>query len=227
MNQFSLLPASGYPLTSVEIIINISLAFVIGIVITTVYRLTNRNRPVSTSLILTLIILSMVVGMVMMVIGNSIARAFGLVGALSIIRFRTAVKDNRDIAFVFFSLAAGMAAGVGNYPLAVYGTGVISLLLLLLDYIHYGTPRAGVYLLRFQMVLMDSDKAVVEAILNKYLAVHHQISVKSVRMGQFMEYNYSVRMKNNNQLQDFIADLSAVEGMERVNMLADDEEPES
>ncbi len=226
MNFLSNFPSAAFPLTVIEILVNIGLAFVLGIIITTVYRLTNRHHAINLSFYLTLIILSMVVAMVMIIIGNNIARAFGLVGALSIIRFRTVVKDNRDIAYVFFALVAGMAAGIGNYPLAIYGTGSIAALLLFLDFIRYGTSSSGVFLLRFRMAPDDADLGSVEAILDQYLTNIKKISVKTVRMGQFVEYSYAVRIKKESQLKTFIETLSAIEGMERVNMLANDEVPE-
>ena len=115
MNFFQDLVAST-PYISVEtILINILVAFVLGFIVAVIYRITSHHKATNPTFMLTLAILSMVVALVMMVIGNSIARAFSLVGALSIIRFRTAVKDTRDIAYVFFALAAGMAAGIGNY----------------------------------------------------------------------------------------------------------------
>ena len=133
--------AAAQNFTTLDVVLNLILAFILGLVVSFVYRLTNRHRALSQSFVLTLMILSMVVALVMMVIGNSIARAFSLVGALSIIRFRTVVKDNRDIAFVFFALAAGMAAGIGNYPIAIFGVATISLILLLLDYTQFGISQ--------------------------------------------------------------------------------------
>jgi uncharacterized membrane protein YhiD involved in acid resistance len=227
MNFLQNTPSVAYPLTALEILLNIGLAFVLGIVITTVYRLTNRNQPVSPSFCLTLIMLSMVVALVMIIIGNSVARAFSLVGALSIIRFRTAVKDNRDIAFVFYALAAGMAAGVGNYPLAVYGIGLISLLLLSLDFVRFGLARSGTYLLCYQIAPNGENPQRVDTILKHYMASCRQLSVKTVRMGQLMQYTYVARLKKEPQLQEFVSELSAVDGIERVNMLSDEEEPEA
>jgi uncharacterized membrane protein YhiD involved in acid resistance len=227
MNFLQGAPATAYPLTAFEILLNISLAFALGITITIVYRLTNRNRPISQSYMLSLIILAMVVALVMIIIGNSIARAFSLVGALSIIRFRTAIKDNRDTAFVFFSLAAGMAAGVGNYPVAAYGVGLIALLLLLLDFVRYGTVRRGVYLLCYQIVPGTADLQAVDEVLKQYLASYRQLSVKTVRMGQYMQYTFTTRLRREEQLKEFMSNLSALSGMENVNMLADEEEPES
>jgi uncharacterized membrane protein YhiD involved in acid resistance len=227
MNFLQGAPSTAYPLTAFEILLNIGLAFVLGITITIVYRLTNRNRPISMSFFLALIILSMVVALVMIIIGNSIARAFSLVGALSIIRFRTAIKDNRDTAFVFLALAGGMAAGVGNYPVAVYGVGLISLLLLALDFVRYGAARRGVYLLCYQIAPGEANLVAIEDTLKRYLSSYRQLSVKTIRMGQFMQYTYSARLRKEEQLKEFISSLLAERGMENVNMLADEEEPES
>ncbi|MDZ7346073.1 MAG: DUF4956 domain-containing protein, partial [candidate division KSB1 bacterium] len=80
-----------------DVLINLVIAFVLGMLIATVYRLTFKGYAYSASLVNTLILITMVTTMVIMVIGNNLARAFGLVGAMSIIRFRTAVKDTRDI----------------------------------------------------------------------------------------------------------------------------------
>lgn len=227
MNEFFSGSGVAYPISAFEILLNIGLAFVLGLFVVTVYRLTNRNQAMSASFVLTLMILGMVVAMVMMIIGNSVARAFSLVGALSIIRFRTVVKDNRDIAFVFYSLASGMACGVGNYPLAVYGSGLIGLLLLFLDFTGFGSVRRGTFILRCQIVPQDTPFSAMEAILSQYLVSYRQVSVKTLRLGEYVQYTYMVRMRSESQLQVFISALSAIEGMERVNMLSDEEEPEA
>ncbi len=226
MNFLNNLTAATQNITSVDVILNIILAFVLGIVVAIVYRLTNRHRAMNLSLLYTMVILSMVVALVMMVIGNSIARAFSLVGALSIIRFRTVVKDNRDIAFVFFALAGGMAAGIGNYAIAIYGVGIISLLLLLLDYIQFGVARRGIYLLRFQLIPDDSDEGSFQRVFEQQLSSFSRLSVKTVRMGQFVEHSYLVRLKSGATDQTLISNLSAIEGMERVTLLAEESEGE-
>lgn len=175
---------------------------------------------------LTFIILSMIIALVMMVIGNSIARAFSLVGALSIIRFRTVVKDNRDIAYVFFALAAGMASGVGNYILAATGVGFIALMLLLLDFVQFGVTSRGQFLLRYQMIVSEIDLKDIDRILEKYFSSYRRLSMKTLRMGQFVEYTYLVRFRRQVDEQLFVSELSAVEGMERVTLIAEDEQPQ-
>ena len=92
-----------------EIVINMSVALVIGILLSVVYRLTHTGLSYSQSFSQTVVFVSLIVAIVMMVIGGSLARAFALVGALSIIRFRTVLKDTKDMAYIFGALALGMA----------------------------------------------------------------------------------------------------------------------
>jgi len=214
-------------LTVLDVVFNLVLAFVLGLLVATVYRLTNRHRALSQSFLMTLVILAMVVALVMMVIGNSIARAFSLVGALSIIRFRTVVKDNRDIAFVFFGLAAGMAAGVGNYQIAIAGVGTIIVILLLLDFVQFGIIRRGIYLLRFQIIPTDTDESIFKDVFERMLRSYNRLTVKTVKMGQFMEHSYLVRLKRGVSDERFIDELSAIEGMERVILLSEESEGEA
>ncbi len=227
MNFFQDLVAST-PYISVEtILINILVAFVLGFIVAVIYRITSHHKATNPTFMLTLAILSMVVALVMMVIGNSIARAFSLVGALSIIRFRTAVKDTRDIAYVFFALAAGMAAGIGNYRIALYGVGLIVFLLVILDFIRFGSAPRGVYLLRFQIIPTDTDDSAYQAVFDRLLVSHRQLAVRTVRMGQFVEHSFLVRLKRGVTERSLISQLSAIEGMERVVLLAEEGQEET
>lgn len=122
-----------------EVILNLLIAFFLGFIISLVYKKTHKGLSYSQSFVLTNIFVAVIVAMVIMVIGNNLARAFALVGALSIIRFRTVVKDTKDTAYIFWSLAAGMAAGTGSYFLAASGTTIITMIALVLNYTNYGS----------------------------------------------------------------------------------------
>ena len=106
-----------------EILGNMALALALGLLASVVYRATHKGLSYSQSFTLTIVFVTLVVAVIMMVIGSSLARAFALVGALSIIRFRTVVKDTKDTAYVFYGLALGMAAGTSNerVPIVVEG----------------------------------------------------------------------------------------------------------
>ncbi len=227
MNFFSNLTSATPYLSAEQVLTNILLAFVLGFIIAVLYRITSHHKATNPTFMLTLAILAMVVALVMMVIGNSVARAFSLVGALSIIRFRTAVKDTRDIAYVFFALAAGMAAGIGNYRIALYGVGLIIFLLVLLDFIRFGSAPRGVYLLRFQLIPTDTDDESFKTILSRLLVSHRQLAVRTVRMGQYVEHSFLVRLKRGVTERTLISQLSAIEGMERVVLLAEEGQEEA
>jgi uncharacterized membrane protein YhiD involved in acid resistance len=228
MNElFNSVQSVSNPQSVEHIVINLLVACVLGMLIVGVYRMTNRHRATNASFILAMVIMAMVVALVMMVIGNSIARAFSLVGALSIIRFRTVVKDNRDIAFIFFSLAAGMAAGTGSYLLSIFGTGTILVLLLILDFARFGQTPSGLYLLRFQFFTSDTDSSTFAPIFDELLKHKRRVSIKTVRMGQFVEHTYLVRLKTDITEETLLRRLSALEGMERVTLLTEDDEVEA
>src|SRR5699024_826347 len=108
--------------TVLEAFVSIILSFVLTLIIAIVYRQTHTGARYSQSFVQTIIIMGVVVSVIMIVIGNNIAVAFGLVGAFSIIRFRSAMSDPKDIAFIFLGMAAGITSGLGYYVIAIMFT---------------------------------------------------------------------------------------------------------
>ena len=151
-----------------EILLNLILAFVLGMIISWIYKSTHKGLSYSQSFMLTTIFVSVIVAMVIMVIGNNLARAFALVGALSIIRFRTVVKDTKDTSYVFWALAAGLASGTSNYFLAIAGTSVIGAIAAILHITNYGTLYKSEFILRYRMAVGDSEKQEHALIIGKY-----------------------------------------------------------
>ncbi len=133
-----------------SVLLNISLAFMLGLIVSFFYKVTHKGLSYSQSFMVTQVFIAIIVAMVIMVIGNNLARAFALVGALSIIRFRTVVKDTKDMAFIFMSLAAGLAAGTSSYFLAVAGTLFFSLISFVLFISNYGSYYKSEFILRFR-----------------------------------------------------------------------------
>jgi len=202
-----------------DVVINVGIAFAFGLLIATLYRYTHQSFSYSPDFVNTLIIITMVTAVVIMVIGNNLARAFGLVGAMSIIRFRTALKDSRDIAFVFFGLAAGMAAGAGNHLIGLVAVPMISLIILVLYWTTYGKAEQTDFLVRFWMVPGDVDEPVYQSVFSIYLTQYDLINIRSARLGQFLELTFNVRLKKAQHSQAFIKDLSALEGIERASIV--------
>ena len=150
-----------------EIIINLILSFILGLIISVIYKFTHKGLSYSQSFMLTNIFVAVIVCMVIMIIGNSLARAFALVGALSIIRFRTVVKDTKDTAYIFWSLAAGMAAGTGSYFLAISGTFIISSIALILHKTNFGSIIKSEFILQFRT---PSNNSEISKLFNKTIS---------------------------------------------------------
>ncbi len=206
-----------------DALINILAAFILGFIISSIYRITYKGYSYSSAFVNTLVIISMVTTIVMMIIGDNLARAFGLVGAMSIIRFRTAVKDTRDIAFVFFALSAGMATGAGSIMIGTVGTILISIVILILYFSNYGQIFHKELMLRFWMQADLSDDQPYLKIFKKYLTQHVLMYMRSARLGQFLEVSYNIRFKDEREQHKFIGELSAVEGIERVSLIMGEE----
>jgi len=206
------------PWTAGDVVVNVTLAFVLGLFIAWVYRSTHRQMTVSFSFVNTLVLLSMLMALVMMVIGNNIARAFGLAGAMSIIRFRTVVKDTRDTAFVFFSLGAGMAAGTGNLMIAVLGSLLIGLYIGILHWSRHGAISRNEYMVSFQMLPTDDlrESKIYEPVFKRFCRGFHLVSVKSERLGEFIKLTFHLTLKNPDESEILVSELSNLEGLHKV-----------
>lgn len=131
---FSIFESSG-ELTVQNVTANILMAAVLGFLIFVSYYITHRGTIYSKKFNASLVVLTILTGTVMTVIGNNIALSLGMVGALSIVRFRTAVKDSRDTVYIFWTIIAGICCGVGDYTVAAIGSGVTFAVLLVLGLI--------------------------------------------------------------------------------------------
>jgi uncharacterized membrane protein YhiD involved in acid resistance len=128
---------------------NMGMALTLAIIVSYLYRFTHAGYSYSRSFNISLIGLALIVCMTMMVIADQLALSLGLVGAVSIIRFRTAVKDPRDLSYIFLVIAIGVACSTANYVIAAGGGLSICLVLLVLHFIHFGRATATDYTLSF------------------------------------------------------------------------------
>jgi uncharacterized membrane protein YhiD involved in acid resistance len=124
-----------------DLLLAMTVSTLLCFVLASVYRQTHRGTSYSQSFLVTLFMMSIATSVVMMIIGSNIARAFSLVGALSIIRFRTAVKDSRDTGYLFAAMIIGMGCGTGFYLASILLTAFISILMLLLHTLDYGIKQ--------------------------------------------------------------------------------------
>ncbi len=144
----------------------------------------------------------------MVIIGDSIARAFSLVGALSIIRFRTAIEDPRDIGFVFYALAMGMAVGAGSPVVAILATFIIGLIILGIYYWHQHFDKDSDFKLEFCILPGELSDTVYRPIFKKYVVQERMID-KRIKKSQIVELNFRVKLSNPDMWTTFYNELSA------------------
>jgi uncharacterized membrane protein YhiD involved in acid resistance len=206
--------------TVTEMVLTMVLSFVLSALIGWIYKLTHRGTSYTQSFVFTLVLNGMVVALVMLVIGSDIARAFSLVGALSIIRFRNAVKETRDVGFIFFSMAIGMAVGTRFYLLAVIGTIGISLVILLMTRYNWYAREMSSHILHIQVQNGAPVETLFDRTLAKYTRSAELISADSVHSGMMTELTYSVGLKSSDQVQEFLAELGSLNGNNKVTLIA-------
>ena len=192
------------------------LAFVLSVFIVNIYRWTHAEIP-QKSFTDTLIILCMLISVVMVIIGDSIARAFSLVGALSIIRFRTAIQNPRDIGFVFYALAVGMAIGAGNPSVAVLATFLMGITILGMYYWHERFSNGNEFSLEFCLPPDSSYESVYRPVFDKYLIYEHLLE-KRIKKTQLVELKFRVKLANPQEWLEFFNKLSEIENVTEVKI---------
>src|SRR5215211_8984805 len=158
---------SAFTLTDVALVM--ALSFVLNACFAAIYRHTHRGTSYSQSFAQALVVMGMVTAVIMLIIGSNIARAFSLVGAMSVIRFRNAVKETRDVAFMFVAMAVGMACGTRFYVLAAFATAVMSAVIVLMHRVNAFERQVGERLLRVRMPPERDPDRVLEPVFRSLL----------------------------------------------------------
>lgn len=195
------------------------MAFALGALVSVLHRWTVRPRIVTSSLAASLALLPMVATLVLIVIGDSLARSFALVGALAIVRFRTRMRSTWDITFVFLSLAVGIACGVGRLDIAAVGTGVAVLAALALGAMPGTRREATVHAVRCDVAAWQCGDAQLQPVLQQHSAGRRLVSTRSQRFGEALSLTYHVTLKAAVGVDVLVRDLAEIEGVERVEAL--------
>ena len=192
-----------------QVIGNLFIALLCGLIISVSYRGTSDTLNYSPTFVRATIALAMITALVIMVIGNNLARAFGLVGAMSIIRFRTAVKDIQDIVYIFFALAAGMAAGVGFKGIAIFATLVISVVLFGLHRVRYAHPTKHQFLVQFQCALPEGE-APYASVFQRWCRKANLVSMQAIGAGDSFDMSFYVELKDKEQGNALMRELNHI-----------------
>ena len=203
-----------------ELLFRLVCAAIFGWLVSQIYRRTRAPEAVAPSLPTTLVLLTILIAIVTQVIGDQVARAFSLVGALSIVRFRTVVRDTQDTAFVVFAVIIGMAVGTSDLLVALIGTGVVGGTAFVLrprgargeafaDVEFRLTVRAGI----------DQElESVLQSALTKHFQTHDFMSAETAKQGTVLELSYRVRLRDGASPAEAVKELKQLGGVQSVDL---------
>jgi uncharacterized membrane protein YhiD involved in acid resistance len=222
MNQ-----AFWWPGTDVaaDITVRLAAALVLGAIVAWIYR-KSRGEPAS-SFTVTLVLLAVLIAMVTQVIGDNVARAFSLVGALSIVRFRTVVRDTQDTAYVIFAVAVGMAVGAATLWVAVAGMAIIALAAWAMRSGGSAADRPMTHRLSVRVAIGHDPESSVLPALQERVAAWQMVGASTAKQGASIEVVYRVALRKGTSAVAIVSALNRLEGVQGVELEVVDQAAEA
>src|SRR4051812_22617937 len=212
-------PAS-HPATPAGILAwRIATALLLGVAVAGLYRWARRGEAVQPTFLTTLVLLATVIAMATQVIGDNVARAFSLVGALSVVRFRTVVKDTQDTAFVILAVVVGMASGADHLAVGLVGLGIVGVASLALwPRRRNGEWQGAECTLTLRVALAGGIQASADQVLAASTVRRVLVSAATARQGVALDLVYRVRLRPGSAPLALVAELNMLEGIESVDL---------
>ncbi len=179
-------------------------ALVLGFIISIGYLIIHRKKGWQQSFLVTLIMLPAIISVIIMLVGNNAARALSLAGAFSLIRFRSAPGDPKDIAYVFFTLAVGLACGMGYIGYAVLFTFVMVAVMYIVELFNYAAPKRSEMALRITIPENLNYQGLFDDLLGIYTGKWLLKRVKTTDFGSLFELQYHISLKKDIDQKAFI-----------------------
>jgi uncharacterized membrane protein YhiD involved in acid resistance len=195
------------------------LSFVLSMMVAYVYRRTYQTLAYSRSFVHTLVLGSIVSCMLIMAIGNNLARGLGILGTLAVIRFRTPIRDPRDIIFLFASIAIGISTGAAVFSVAVIGTIFFCVVALYLHWSPFASRREYEGLLRYMLPPGSPADKDVHAVLARLCDSSVLIAMREAVQGDAIEYSYQVRLADPAYHADLLDELHRIPNIREVSLL--------
>lgn len=210
---------SGTTISPVDVLLRLFAALLFGGAVAWIYRRARGPAASSGSFPGTLVLLAILIAMVTQVIGDNVARAFSLVGALSIVRFRTVVRDTQDTAYVIFAVVVGMSVGSHNLWVAGIGLFIVGLAAWLLCRTPGGGGDLGnAWLLTLRVGLGLDHEKLTGATLSPHLQRRELMSVETARQGVSLDVIYEVQLRPDATAAALVNDLNRIEGVQAVSV---------
>jgi hypothetical protein len=210
--------ANAVAVDSWNVAVRLLVALAMGAAVAWIYVRTTRDSDMGRSFPTTLVLLAVLIAMVTQIIGDSVARAFSLVGALSIVRFRTVVRDTRDTAFVIFAVVIGMAVGAHGYWVAALGIAIVGLTAFVMSRKSGGQadPAVPGGVLRLRMGLGLDIDPLAGAVLDAHLSARELVSVSTAKQGLSVNYIFDASLKPGCPASELVRALNRIEGVQDV-----------
>ncbi len=190
---FDSLGPSG-PIEFPAVLLSLLVSFVLGSAIAAVYRWTHRGHSYSRALVQTQILGCLIATVMIIAIGNNLARGLGILGTMALVRFRTPIRDPRDIIFIFAAMVIGIASGAQLYGLAVTGTVFFGFTALFLSFSPFTSRREFEGLLRFLIPKGDDVSDFLRELFSRYTSSAELVAMREASQGELVEISYQVRL---------------------------------
>lgn len=209
-----------------NLLIMLGVSILLGVIMSFVYLKTNRSKTPSQSFAHTLVILPTVVSIIILMVGSNVARAFSLAGAFTIIRFRSQPGNPRDITYVLFCMAVGLACGMGYMLYAAIVAAIFSLVMIILELLNYGKPKESLKILKILIPEnLDYDN-VFDDIFKKYTHTKELKKLRTADLGSVYELNYEIEEKPDIDEKEFVDELRCRNGNLNISLLVKEESVE-
>lgn len=209
----------GDPFEWRKALISLLLAFGLGQGIAIIYMATFRGLSYSRSTVHGMAMGSVIACMLMLAVGTSIAAGIGMAGGLSAVRFRTSLRDPRDVIFIFAALSVGMATGAQAHGAAILGTCIFGLGFVLLHFTGYGARQQPDGLLRFSAPAGPEAEEAIAKILRSHCRTFALVTLREAAQGTMMEHAYQISVRSPDLRNPLVSNLQAIKGVQDVALL--------
>lgn len=197
-------------------------AFALAQIVAFTYERTYEGMSYSRGFVQAMVLSALVAAMLMMAIGDNLARGVGIMGTMALVRYRTSIRDPRDMVFMFAALAVGLATGVRSYPAALFGTLAFCGAAALLTWSPFGRRLRFDGMLRFWLPRTGPSGDDVRAVLNGHCQHFVLVALRDLAQGETLEYAYQIKLKSSSSHEKLVAALEALPGLQGLSLLLED-----
>jgi hypothetical protein len=204
-----------------SMLLSIGAALPLGLMISLVYRITHRTKTPSQSFSLILVVLTAIITLIILLVGNSVARAFSLAGAFQLIRFRSAPTDSRDISYVLFSVAVGLCCGMGYILYAVIAAILLCCVMIVLHIAGYGNNKATPKLLKITIPESLNYENVFDDLFARFCKSAKLVKVRTTDLGSLYQLQYAIVMEREKSEKELLDEIRCRNGNLEINVTMD------